>query len=80
MEFIEYGRVKYRAALKDYAQCLVSGLWPSYPTRDRIVYGNLQYLDPKALFKYRESGGVAIGRTADYKSPQPPDDRLDVGS
>jgi len=62
-EFIEYGRVKYRIALREYAQCLATNKWPSYPTGDRLVYGDLQFLDPKALFKYRESGGVPAERT-----------------
>lgn len=57
-EFIEYGRVKYKIALREYAQCLATNHWPSYPTGDRLVYGNLQFLDPKSLFKYRETGGV----------------------
>ena len=62
-EFIEYGRVKYRIALRQYAECLATNKWPSYPTDDRLVYGDLQFLDPKALFKYRESGGVPAERT-----------------
>ncbi len=72
-EFIEYGRVKYRIALRYYAQCLATNKWPSYPTGDRVVYGPLQFLDPKALFKYREMGGVAPER-----KQAPPVETFDV--
>ena len=36
-EFMDAGRFKYQAALRKYAQCLVSGEWPSYaPLREQI--------------------------------------------
>jgi hypothetical protein len=58
VEFVTYGREKFRAALRLYAQCLATGKWPSFPTRNRLVFGGVQYIDPSELYSYRQSGGL----------------------
>lgn len=48
-EFINLGRLRYRAALAQYCQCLETGAWPSYPLIPGTkVYGGLQIIEPRA--------------------------------
>jgi hypothetical protein len=68
VEFISYGREKYRAALRLYSQCLATGKWPSYSTGTRLVFGGVQYIGPDTLWKYRETGGAVQSRM-DYEPP-----------
>ena len=74
-EFIAYGRAKYQIALREYAACLATGHWPSYPTGNRLVFGDLQYIAPDELWKYRQKGGAVESRM-DYE-PQPEPKRED---
>lgn len=71
MEFIAYGRAKYEAALLSYARCLADGVWPSYPTRDRLVLAAppCQLIGPDSLYSYRQSGGLPPERR-DYEAPK----------
>lgn len=70
-EFISYGRAKYEAALLSYARCLADGVWPSYPTRDRLVLAAppCQLIGPDSLYSYRQSGGLPPERR-DYEAPK----------
>jgi hypothetical protein len=61
-EFLEWGRLKYRAALRLYAQCLSTGEWPSYSSAG-LIWGNVQLIGPEELWSYRKTAG---------QSPLPP--------
>lgn len=79
-EFLAYGRAKYEAALKLYAQCLATNHWPSYSTGNRIVIGPTQLIGPDTLWKYREAGGTVANRTDYQPEPhhEPSEERFDV--
>lgn len=68
-EFFHYGQRKYEAALALYAKCLATNHWPSYSTRDRLVFGPCQYIAPDTLYSYRQSGGLPPSHQ-DYQ-PEP---------
>lgn len=76
-EFIAYGRAKYEAALTAYARCLATGIWPSYPTRDRLVLNSppCQIVGPDTLYSYRQSAGLPASQR-DYE-PKPDPTLLD---
>jgi len=59
-EFLEWGRAKYKAALRYYCQCIATGVWPSYkPVGD--LFGKTQIIDPNTVWKYRETAGMVDG-------------------
>lgn len=69
-EFLEWGRLKYRAALAKYARCLATGVWPSYAPAGR-VYGHTQWIEPSDVWAYKQTaGGANLGAMA--RSPEPP--------
>lgn len=83
VEFVEWGRLKYRSALSDYTYCLKAGVWPSYPTGQRMVIDSppCQIIDPKSVYAYREAAGGIPPSLQNYtpepkpeKSLQDPDD------
>lgn len=78
-EFIEFGRCKYTIALREYAQCLATGRWPSYSTGNRPVvnHGLCQLIGPETVWKYRESGGAVQSRI-EYQPEPSGDDRPEV--
>lgn len=55
-EFLDWGRSKYRRALKLYCQCLATGIWPSYP-HTGIPFGHSQIISPDSLWNYRTLAG-----------------------
>jgi hypothetical protein len=65
-EFLAFGRVKYTIALREYAECLATGRWPSYSTGNRVVIGPTQLIGPESVFRYREAGGAVASRQ-DYQ-------------
>ena len=73
-EFLEWGRLKYRAALAKYAQCLATGEWPSYAPAGQ-VYGHTQWIEPKELWAYKQTaGGANLGAMARASEPSPESD------
>lgn len=78
-EFIEFGRAKYEIALREYAQCLATGRWPSYSTGNRSVInsGLCQLIGPESVWRYRESGGAVRSRIEHQPEPAR-EDRPDV--
>lgn len=69
-EFLAFGRAKYEIALREYARCLETGIWPSYSTGNRLVIGPTQIIGPDQLWKYRETGGTVASRQ-DYQPESP---------
>jgi hypothetical protein len=57
-EFLEWGRAKYKAALRAYCECLKTGVWPSYPTVG-IRFGKTQIIGPESCWNYRNCTGMA---------------------
>lgn len=55
-EFMEWGRSKYKRALRLYCQCLKTGIWPSYQ-QTGIPFGNTQIISPDHLWNYRTMAG-----------------------
>ena len=45
-EYIEIGRMKYLEALKQYCQCLKTGIWPSYGG-SRMDWNGWQLIEPE---------------------------------
>lgn len=75
IEFIAFGRAKYQIALREYAQCLATGRWPSYSTGNRLVIGPTQLIGPESVYRYRETGGAVASRI-EYQ-PEPPQQQND---
>lgn len=57
-EFLDWGRMKYKSALRLYCQCLKDGYWPGYQPVG-IQYGNTQIISPDELWSYRKCAGMA---------------------
>lgn len=55
-EFLEWGRAKYKRAMRMYCQCLASNVWPSYE-QVGIPFGNTQIIAPDQLWNYRQMVG-----------------------
>ena len=73
-EFLQWGRAKYQAALKLYAQCLKTGVWPSYPVAG-LPFGPLQIIGPDSLWSYRQMAGQgSLDRSTYQPEPEPPAD------
>lgn len=64
-EFLDWGRTKYKAALRLYCQCLETGVWPSFPIVG-IAFGNTQIISPDQLWAYRQCAGMT-----EFKMPEP---------
>lgn len=78
-EFLNWGRAKYQEALRRYAECLATGVWPSYRVAG-MPLGKLQGIRPDGLWTYRQSaGGAALDRYAAAPEPIEPDERKDDG-
>jgi hypothetical protein len=75
-EFISWARLKYQAALKLYAQCLKTGVWPSYPMAG-MPYGPLQIIGPDGLWSYRQMAGQGTLNRGDAYQPEPEPEKLD---
>ena len=71
-EFLAWGRAKYQSALAKYCQCLKTGIWPSYEPAGQVIFG-LQYIDPKEVWNYRKTAGMA-GKMEEYQPQHPPTD------
>ncbi len=56
-EFLDWGRAKYRAALRLYCACLSTGHWPSYQ-QVGMPFGHTQVIEPKDLWSYRKMAGI----------------------
>jgi hypothetical protein len=78
-EFLEWGRTKYRMALKRYCQCLSSGEWPSFP-QVGIPFGNTQIIGPEDCWNYRKCAGMAEFKMPPESLPKPADDRVDFNN
>jgi hypothetical protein len=63
-EFLDWGRLKYKNALRKYCQCLATGIWPSYE-QVGIPFGNTQLIEPSDLWNYKKGVGFA-----EFKMPQ----------
>jgi exodeoxyribonuclease VIII len=70
-EFLAFGRAKYKIALREYARCLATGVWPSYSTGNRLVIGPTQIIGPESVWRYRESGGTVASRQDYEAAPKP---------
>lgn len=56
-EFLTWARHKYVAALKLYAQCLATGVWPSYAAAG-LQWGEVQLIGPDDLWNYKKTAGA----------------------
>lgn len=66
-EFLDWGRSKYKSALRLYCQCLSTGVWPSYEQQG-IAYGSTQIISPDGLWNYRQCAGMKeIGKIPERK-------------
>ena len=74
-EFLQWGREKYQAALTRYAQCLATGVWPSYAVVG-LQYGPTQLIGPESLWTYKQSAGQGSldARTNYQPAPTPADE------
>ena len=63
-EFLEWGRMKYKSALRRYCQCLSTGVCPSY-VQVGIPFGKTQIIAPDGLWNYRQGVGMA-----EFKMPE----------
>jgi hypothetical protein len=68
-EFLEWGRNKYKAALRKYAQCLSTGVWPSYEPAGLVAFG-FQYLSPDDCWNYRKTAGGFTGGPRKQDDPE----------
>ena len=57
VEFLEWGRSKYKAALRQYCQCLATNVWPSYP-QVGFAFGHTQIIGPDHLWNYKNLTGA----------------------
>lgn len=65
-EFMQWGRAKYRKAMRFYCQCLKSNIWPSYATAG-LTYGGVQIIGPEDVWNYRKCAGMT-----ELRMPEPP--------
>jgi len=65
--FLEIGREKYVSALRDYAECIATGIWPGYELRCQTLNGWMQ-IEPKAWMLV---DGAGRGEMADMTAPTP---------
>jgi len=56
-EFLDWGRAKYKRALRLYCQCLATGIWPSY-AQVGMAFGNTQIISPDSLWNYKNCVGM----------------------
>ena len=68
-EFLAWGRAKYQHALAYYAQCLKTGVWPSYQPFGSVMFG-LQIIGPESLYRYKQMAGLG-NRQALPEAPEP---------
>lgn len=47
-DFMEEGRYRYQAALKNYCQCLKTGFWPGYDDNERNQIHGFTFVEPEA--------------------------------
>jgi hypothetical protein len=74
-EFLDWGRTKYRMALKRYCQCLSTGEWPSFPPVG-IPFGNTQIIGPEDCWNYRKCAGMTEFKNPETYAPKPIGDDL----
>jgi hypothetical protein len=67
-EFLDWGRVKYKSALRLYCQCLATGIWPSY-AQVGIPFGNTQIIAPDSLWSYKNCVGMPEFKMPEQKQP-----------
>lgn len=70
VEFLQWGREKYQAALTRYAQCLATKVWPSYAVAG-LQFGPTQLIGPDELWNYRKVGGTENAKRIEYQPPKP---------
>ena len=80
-EFLEWGRAKYKAALRTYCQCIATGIWPSYKPVG-MPFGQTQIISPDTLWVYRETAGMVDGPQPQtpYREEPETSDNPDVGN
>jgi len=63
-EFMEWGRSKYKYALRLYCHCLKTETWPSYEQVGLTIKdsggGNTQIISPDQLWNYKKCAGVGM--------------------
>ena len=69
-EFLNWGRMKYKKALRHYCKCLTTGIWPSYEqvgeTINQSGGGNTQIIGPEDCWNYKKSAGMT-----EFRMPEP---------
>ena len=66
VEFLDWGRAKYRAALRLYCQCLATKKWPSFAPAG-LSFGLTQIISPDNVWAYKSLAGMA-----EFRRPEDP--------
>ena len=69
-EFMQWGRGKYQRALRQYCQCLKTGVWPSF-NQIGIAFGQTQIIGPDDLWAYKSCAGATEFKMPKAPTPQP---------
>lgn len=76
-EFLTWGRTKYKRALRLYAHCLKTGVWPSYEEVG-VPFGGTQIIGPEDVWAYRKCAGMTEFRAPEPKPPTAVNDSDDL--
>lgn len=76
-EFLDWGRQKYKKALRLYAQCLATGVWPGYEMTG-TPYGSTQLISPDELYEYRKCAGMTEFRMPEPQPEEPANETIDI--
>jgi hypothetical protein len=70
-EYLDWGRNKYRAALRKYCQCIATGNWPSYDVVGfQMRDCKTQIIGPEELYHYKKTCGI-VGDHHFVPPPEP---------